>query len=447
MIQLYKIKTAITGDIAKIILIFLIGYNLYTYQIDSVLIPYFDEQGYISAGLRLIEHTINENWSHPPLGKILIGLSTHHIGNYPLGWRLPSILSGSIILVAVYFMSKIFFKDRFSPIYSLVLTLINPLLFINSRIATLDAAMTAAIIIGLLMFSNYWLRNRSYKWLLLSYMSFGISASIKWFGFVPLILCTIILLTCSYKVRSKSLLYSTVLSFFIAMLFYLVAITSYIGMKHPIYAIPLSTSRPIVGSYLVKYSIQKLISLHVNMLTAQMSFKNIDSPITSNWHEWPIKLGVTWVLYPYNKLIGSSQVTKGVGIIPNPFLVLMGLMSVILCAYIWIKSKSKEAALLSAFYLGFLLSWAIIPRKTQYYYYYLPSSVILGLSVVYVFEFLRIKHLYRSTVILISVIFFIYSHPLMTNQELNEAEFRDRMRYLTKLNIIEAIYLETLQQR
>ena len=65
----------------------------------------FDEVHYVPAARQMLEPVMPQpmlNPMHPPLAKQIIALSIRSFGDTPLGWRYPSVLFGSLAIVAVY---------------------------------------------------------------------------------------------------------------------------------------------------------------------------------------------------------------------------------------------------------------------------------------------------------------------------------------------------------
>ena len=57
-------------------------------------------------------HGVASNIEHPPLVKLLMGASIAVIGDYWLGWRLVSIVSGLVSVAFVYLIGRQFFSER-----------------------------------------------------------------------------------------------------------------------------------------------------------------------------------------------------------------------------------------------------------------------------------------------------------------------------------------------
>jgi hypothetical protein len=66
---------------------------------------YFDEVHYVPAAQQMLEPVMPAPMlspMHPPLAKQLMALSIRTFGDVPLGWRYPSVLFGSLAIVAMY---------------------------------------------------------------------------------------------------------------------------------------------------------------------------------------------------------------------------------------------------------------------------------------------------------------------------------------------------------
>src|ERR1700738_2332890 len=75
---------------------------------------------------------------HPPLAKELMAVSIRTFGDVPLGWRYPSVLFGSLAIVAMYFCGLALFAAQGPALATALLTFFNQMVFVQSRIAMLD---------------------------------------------------------------------------------------------------------------------------------------------------------------------------------------------------------------------------------------------------------------------------------------------------------------------
>lgn len=127
---------------------------------DGALI--FDESYYVNAARIILgipvgadepytgeQPGLDPNTEHPPLAKVLIAGSMYMLGDNGLGWRLPSVIFGTLSIPALFGIvrrgggtAKLAFLATF--VYSF-----DNLTFVHSRIATLDVFMVTFILFGI----------------------------------------------------------------------------------------------------------------------------------------------------------------------------------------------------------------------------------------------------------------------------------------------------------
>jgi len=81
------------------------------------------------------------NYEHPPLCKYFIMLSMIVLGDYPVNWRVPSILAGAVILVMIYAVLKLVIHNEIGGLLGIIATLatvMDPLFRSMSMVAMLD---------------------------------------------------------------------------------------------------------------------------------------------------------------------------------------------------------------------------------------------------------------------------------------------------------------------
>ena len=94
---------------------------------------------------------LDPNHEHMPLAKLLIALSMSILGNNGYGWRIPSVIFGSISILAFYLLMKRISKQEVIPIVSTFLFSFDNLAFVHSRIAVLDIFALGFMLLGI-----YW---------------------------------------------------------------------------------------------------------------------------------------------------------------------------------------------------------------------------------------------------------------------------------------------------
>ncbi len=95
---------------------------------------------------------LDPNLEHPPLAKLLIAASILVFGNNAYGWRLPSVVFGMASLLLFYLLIKRVSGSGPIALVSSVLFSFDNLVFVHSRIATLDIFTLGFMLLGFYLY-------------------------------------------------------------------------------------------------------------------------------------------------------------------------------------------------------------------------------------------------------------------------------------------------------
>ena len=109
---------------------------------------YFDELYHGRTALEHIENLKVYEWTHPPLGKLIIAVGILIFGMVPFGWRIMGVLFGIAMVPIMYCFGKRILKRSELALFSTVLFTFDFMHFTMMRIATVD---TFAVFFILLM--------------------------------------------------------------------------------------------------------------------------------------------------------------------------------------------------------------------------------------------------------------------------------------------------------
>ncbi|MGQ9542683.1 MAG: glycosyltransferase family 39 protein [Candidatus Bathyarchaeia archaeon] len=132
-----------------------------------------DEAYYVPAANSILNLEADPNYVHPPFGKILIAAGIATFGYNPLGWRIASILAGSLIVPLTYLAGRRIFNEIVGVAASLLLV-IDPLEYAMSRIAMLDILLALFITLAFV--------SVCYDKYYLSAVSLGLACGVKLVG-------------------------------------------------------------------------------------------------------------------------------------------------------------------------------------------------------------------------------------------------------------------------
>ena len=102
---------------------------------------------------------LDPNHEHPPLAKLLIALSMHFLGDNGFGWRIPSVIFGSLAVLIFYLLLKKVSTYKSVPLLGVFLFSFDNLVFVHSRIATLDIFTVTFMMLGIYWYfsgHSYW---------------------------------------------------------------------------------------------------------------------------------------------------------------------------------------------------------------------------------------------------------------------------------------------------
>ena len=145
---------------------------------------YFDEIYHVRTAFEHLEAVEPYEISHPPLGKLLLGLGIQIFGLNPFGWRFMGTLMGCMMLPVLYLFLKRMFGGSAVPAIVTVVMASDFMHFAQTRIATIDSyAVFFILLMYLFMYIYLESDRRGRGWMLplaLSGICFGLGAASKW---------------------------------------------------------------------------------------------------------------------------------------------------------------------------------------------------------------------------------------------------------------------------
>ncbi|MEK6628718.1 MAG: phospholipid carrier-dependent glycosyltransferase [Bdellovibrionota bacterium] len=411
--------------------IFFIAEVLFLVNIKTPTHHNFDEAHYVPAAKQFLELAEIKNLEHPPLGKLLIASGIAVYGDNPLGWRIMSTLFGALTLVGMFLIAFVLFQKLNIALWVAGLTLMNQLLYVQSRIAMIDIFMFFFLSITILAFSVIWLidlnkKNRQYAFSIMG-GSLGLASACKWFGLVCLV--AIIALFIFIKIFNKIMKPKKSVNLGMsamplrAGLFWLIAtflVTYFITFS------PFFFAHTVQGEV---NGISDLINLQIVMWKGQQAV-GASHPYTSHWWQWPFMVRPIW--YTFDRDILSDKMVSGVIFLGNPLIMWSGVLAILICIRSWFKTRSSISFIILFFYGLFFASWIFIPRKISFYYYYYPAAMILSLALAQAFELIESDLLKKNRwlkwiFLLSSAIIFFYFLPVLGGFKISMSEYIKKM--------------------
>jgi dolichyl-phosphate-mannose-protein mannosyltransferase len=161
--------------------------HLAKYRDDYMTSTYFDEIYHPRTAYEHLNRIKPYEWTHPPLGKVLISIGISLFGMNTFGWRIVGMLVGAAMIPLMYLFGKKLFQKSFYGFCAAFLMMFDLMHFAQTRIGTIDSYTTLFVMLMYYYMADYYLQKsyrkgffQSLKPLLLSGLFFGLGAASKW---------------------------------------------------------------------------------------------------------------------------------------------------------------------------------------------------------------------------------------------------------------------------
>ena len=428
------ISVNISGRILAICgLLFVLSQILFSINIQFPRGYDFDEFHYVPAAKQFLQFSEPRNMEHPPLGKMIMAAGIAIGGDRPFGWRLMSTIFGSLTVVGLFLWALALFRDEGLALWVALLTMVDQLVYVQARIGMLDTFMMGFLAFALALFCWAWNPGLSRISLCRRLggagVLFALAASCKWFAIVPWLTCWALILAL-FVIRGwhvtfagsneddwyHSTLFQRITAWEVCVFFGFIPAVVYFA-----------TFVPYTMMARSPYHLWDLFQLQSRMFGDQLRVVNTH-PYMSQWTDWAIMKRPIW--YAFDKEGWSNEDVRGVVLLGNPLIMWSGLLALLFCIWGWVQNRSREAFLILVFYCCFYFSWALIPRKVSFYYYYYPAGLTLGLALAYFFsqfeKFIR-SGLPRWIFLICALGLFVYFFPILAALKIPSESFRKWM--------------------
>lgn len=150
---------------------------------------YFDEIYHARTAFENKEGLHTYEYTHPPLGKLLIMVGIDMFGMTPFGWRFMGALFGILMIPAMYLLARQLLRRTSPAILAAFLMSVDAMHFTQSRIATIDVFAVFFIMVMYLFMLRYVMMsfNHTRLWRTIVPLGFsglfmGCAMASKWIG-------------------------------------------------------------------------------------------------------------------------------------------------------------------------------------------------------------------------------------------------------------------------
>jgi len=407
--------------------------------VDSIASYCFDEKYYVPAAKQWLALQDTSNPEHPPLGKELMALGIALWGDRPLGWRFMSTVFGSLTLVGMYLWARALFRNERGAWMTVLLTLANQLLYVQSRIGTLDIFMFGFTVFGLAAVCRAWdpdlPRQQVRRLLLFAGPMFGLATACKWSGALLWALAAVAIV--GVRLAARAGVEGRARgddAWFDRRLF---ASLTADDLVTALVVLPLGTYFVTFLPYLFvartpHYGLVDLLRLQKQIWDLQQRVVGGTIRYRSAWPSWPLMLQPIWYRFQWEP---DHLAVRAIFLIGNPAVLWGGLLALAGCTWAWFKRGSRAAFWIVAVWSVSYLSFAVMRRKVGYFHYYYPAAMALGPALAFVLEWAdrgsqfgrwRVRWL-SILVVAASFGFFVYFFDLLSGMKVGSEAFRSRM--------------------
>jgi len=281
------------------------------------------------------------NSEHPPLAKLIIGLSMMTFGDKPIVWRVPSIIMGTLMLILICFMVFKFIRNELIVFLVFLFAFVDSIFMAMSSIAMLDvyAAFFLTLSAWLALRNNYFF----------SAISLGLSASAKLTGVFPVIALLLYMLIIHFNII-KSFIYSLFISFI-----------AWVAVNSPL---------------IVHYGIKNWIDQVQGGLRWHVSPRPEGPPVSTPW-------GWLYNQNPFPLHFKPDVIAK-----VDPVIYIMALIMLVFIPYLYRKENKKYLIPTLWFLSSFIgyISVYFLGNKTLYSFYVItltPMVYVLAAALIY----------------------------------------------------------------
>lgn len=365
-------------------LVFIVSLGAFLWGIEAAPDLYFDETWYVPTARTWLQSGQMLHQEHPPLAKLLIGVSLWLFGDNPLGWRAMSALFGAITMVAMGLWSFALLADLRQALWTCAITFFDAIVFVQARIAMLDIFLMAFCVAALAFFTlsmkgvGAARRIRAYPLAMGASLGFAsackLSGFFLWFGLLAIV--GLIGLLRLWRVRfddpRRSDFYAPegppAWTPFNALLGFVVA---------PFLAYFLTYAPQMFH----EGTVFEFVASHRRMADI-LSGHSPDHPYMSLWYTWPALWRPVWYLFLVKggsaSLWTAANPAAAVVGLANPVVVYAGEAAILVALFRFVARRERDALIVVVGFFSQFLPWMANPKGLEFSYYYFPSVLCLG---------------------------------------------------------------------
>lgn len=336
---------------------------------------YFDEVYFARTAYEHLHNLSIYEWTHPPLGKLLMAIPMLFMGMTTFAYRLMGNIAGILMIPTIYVFAKMLFKDSKYGVLAAIIMAADGMHFVQTRLGTADGFLVLFIILEYLFMYKYILSEgkvlKKRLWYLFwSGLFMGLAIAVKWSGvFAAIGLAIIFFFNLAIKIfvekkkwtKENTITILSCFGFFVA-----IPIIIYLLSYIPYYIVENAYIKDL--KTFIEWQ-QYMYSYHHDLVATH--------PYSSMWYTWPITKQS--ILY-WVGTTSSGAITR-IALLGNPAIWWFSIPCMIYTVISAIKNKKFEYFFLIIAIVSMMISYVGIDR-IMFLYHYFPILPFVMLTIV-----------------------------------------------------------------
>jgi len=360
---------------------------------------FFDEIYFGRTAYEILHKLQIYETTHPFLGKALISYGVKLFGMTPFGWRVIDVIFGALIIIALYYLALIIFKEKRYALFTATLITYSFMHLTQARASLIDTFGVFFVITSFIYLYKF-LKEQRLHYLIYSAVFFGLAGGVKWSGLFAsmgylgvLIYIYIIKYPLKDRFRGYRLTLYGLFSYLIigVLVYYL---TFYIYMENNSF------------DAILKYQVD-MYNYHSNLKATH--------PYSSEWYSWIVDYKPMCYYRETANGLFSSITAFG-----NPAIFWTGILGVSILACNSLHKKRLESGFILFAFLGLYLPYIFIGRLMFIYHFYYAVPFLI-LAVTYLFKNLFKSKILFYSYLLVVIGLFLTFYPVLSGTEVSKS--------------------------
>ncbi len=337
---------------------------------------HFDEIYFVRTAENYLNFQDPYEWTHPPLGKLILTSGISVFRYNPFGWRIMGVVFATLMIPLIYLVGKELFGTWIGASASAFLLTFDFMNFAMGRMATVDVYVAFFSLASQLFFLIYVKGVLKNGWktpvlpLFLAVLFFALGISTKWtvlFGFLGQ-LAILLALRLREVIGLKDCLSTKINAFFDRPFFLLVC---FVGLAVFVYFLTYIPDMLGGRSLVDVFNLQGSMFSYHSMLTST-------HPYASQWWTWPLTIRPVLLFRTYL----PGNIVSVIVAMGNPAVWWVGFAFIILAVERAIRRRDFACIFIATLFFFQWLPYMLISRATFLYHFY-ASVPFLCLATAY----------------------------------------------------------------